>query len=93
MFPVRTWQINCPGTTVTNNLPALFQVARGQAKLGRKNVNSADWQKSERGRGPSKTINNFVNRPVAPGCDNSLKPFPRCFPRQQFGFTDPRRSV
>ena len=93
MFSIRAWQIDGAGMPLTNNLPAFLEIARRQAQLCRKNVNRADWQQAERGRGSGKTINNFVDRPIAASRDNSLKSFPRCFPCQQFGFPDPRRST
>src|SRR5437868_3646193 len=42
MFSVRVWQINGAGMSITNNLPALFQVARGQTEFGGKDIDGAD---------------------------------------------------
>src|SRR5205814_9649157 len=79
MFSVRVWQINGAGVSITNNLPALLQVARGQTEFGGKDVDGADRQQTERGRCAGETVNDFIDRSIAASRHNSPVPFPRRF--------------
>src|SRR5438105_5330502 len=88
MFSVRVWQINGAGVSITNNLPALLQVARGQTEFRGKDINGADRQQTERGRCPGETINHFIDRSVAAGRNNSPVPFPRRFAGERFRFAN-----
>src|SRR5437870_12994195 len=70
MFSIRAWQINHAGVSITDNLPALLQVARGQAEFGGKDIDGADWQQAESGRCPGETINDLIDRSIAAGRHN-----------------------
>src|SRR5205807_6909361 len=88
MFSIRIGQIDRAGMSITNNLPALLQVARGQTEFGSKDIDGADRQQAERGRCAGETINHFIDRSIAASRHNSPVPFPRCFAGQRFRFAN-----
>src|SRR6266404_987829 len=93
MFSICFRKIDKACMALLDDVPTGLEIVQGQTKLGRENIDRADWQQAEDSGAPGQAIYYFIDRAVAARRHDFFETFARGMTRECFGFAGSRRRA